>query len=122
MSCHEIGKGMASVGEEILRLFDEQRYDVETARQLLQATIRGVSWCDGNKDEAEVSLVGRCACCLKKVDSPKDDLVFGDQYFAELSGVRMEDEDEDRQVLNLYMEEKILAPQICRACYKKHVK
>ena len=121
MSCHDIGRGMASVGREVLRLYDEQKFDIDTAKQLLWATIRGVNWCDGNGYEAAGSLECRCANCLKKVSSPKDELIFGSRYFAEVSGIAREEfpiEEEDQQIEKLYMKDVLMAPQVCRKCYQ----
>lgn len=28
MSCHDIGRGMASEGREVLRLYDKQKFDI----------------------------------------------------------------------------------------------
>ena len=78
MSCHDIGRGMAYVGSEVLRLYDEGKFDTDTAKRLLWATLKGVHWCDGNESEAAQSLDGRCAHCLRKVELPETELVFGD--------------------------------------------
>ena len=106
MSCHDIGWGMASVGREVLRLYDEQKFDLDTVKQLLLATIRGVNWCDGNSYEAAESLECRCANCLKKVPSPRDALIFGSQYFTGVSGLSREEfpaDCEDWKVEELYI-------------------
>lgn len=119
MSCHDIGRGMASVGREVLRLYDEGRYDKDTAIQLILATLKGVNWCDGNSYEAATSLSCRCAHCFQKVNTPKDDLIFGSRFFAEESEVYDDDifESEDAVfVHSLYMKDKLLAPQVCHEC------
>lgn len=115
MSCHDIGRGMASVGRVVLALYDEGRYDLETAKKLLQATINGVNWCDGNYYEAEESLAGRCAVCLRKSNSPEIELVFGNRYSAKISGVS--DVEEDEFVSKLYCDRKILTDILCKGCY-----
>lgn len=123
MSCHDIGRGMASVGKVVLRLYDEGKYDYDTAYQLLQATIKGVHWCDGNEHEAAASFSGRCAYCLKATESPKDDLIFGTRFFAEASMVYGDDNISERAdsefVLNLYWKNKLLAAQLCKNCFEK---
>ena len=122
MSCHDIGRGMASVGKEVLRLYDEQKYDIHTAKELLWATMRGVNWCDGNRYEAAVSLECRCAICLKRVIAPEKELMFGSDYFAEVSGVSTEaykEDDTSRAIEELYLKKQLLAPQICRDCYQE---
>ena len=116
MSCHDIGRGMASVGREVLRLYDKGRYDKDTAVQLIRVTLKGVNWCDGNSYEAATSLSCRCAYCFQRVDAPKDDLIFGSRFFAEESEVYDYDgfNGEDAAfVHSLYMEDKLLAPQVC---------
>lgn len=121
MSCHDIGRGMASVGREVLRLYDEGRYDKDTAIQLIRATLKGVNWCDGNSYEAAASLSCRCAHCFRKVNTPKDDLVFGSRFFAEESEVYdyEELESEDAAFVHLlYMDDKLLAPQVCHDCLR----
>lgn len=117
MSCHEIGRGMASVGRVVLDLYDEGCYDLETAKRLLQATIKGVNWCDGNEYEAEESLAGRCAVCLKKSNSPETELVFGNRYSAKISGVSNAEEDEF--VNKLYYDRQILTDILCKECYEQ---
>jgi len=117
MSCHDIGRGMASVGRVVLDLYDKGRFDLNTAKELLEATIRGVNWCDGNDYEAAVSLAGRCAECLKKAQSPESDLIFGNSYFANKSGV--DDVVKNEIVEKLYCDSKIMASILCKDCYAK---
>lgn len=117
MSCHENGRGMASLARVLLDLYDQGCEDLETAKKLLQATINGVNWCDGNYYEAEESLAGRCAVCLKKTDSPETELVFGNRYSAKISGVS--DAEEDEFVSELYCSRKILTDILCKECYEQ---
>lgn len=121
MSCHDIGRGMASVGREVLRLYDEGKYDRDTAKQLILATLNGVNWCDGNSYEAAVSLAFRCAHCLKKTEDPKNDLVISSTFFANASKIYEYDnlESEDAAFVEfLYMEDKLMAPQVCHDCLR----
>ena len=69
MSCHDIGRGMNSVVEKIVELYDEGKYSMDTAKKLIVAARKGVHWCDGNEDEATASI-RRCRCgrCLKKLN------------------------------------------------------
>ena len=118
MSCHDIGRGMASVGEKVLTLYDSGRIDRDTPKELLEATIKGVNWCDGNEYEAEVSMAGRCAHCLEKATSPEQ-LVFGNDYFADESFPGCSDRKESistRFVKQLYSDRKLLAPSLCHKC------
>jgi len=123
MSCHDIGWGMASVGKAVLKLYDEGKYDLDTARQLLQATIKGVHWCDGNEYEAAASFSGRCAYCLKVIESPKVGLILGTRFFAEASMVYGDDNiakgPDSEFVLNLCRKKELLATQLCRDCFEK---
>lgn len=107
---------------EVLRLYDEGKYDRHTAKQLILATLKGVNWCDGNSYEAAVSLAFRCAHCLKKTENPKEDLIFTSRFFANTSDIYDYDdlESEDAAfVESLYMEDKFLAPQICHDCLRR---
>ena len=68
MSCHDIGRGMNSVAKVVIGLYDENKFDRNTARILLAACRNGVHWCDGNEDEAIASLRGcRCGKCLSVI-------------------------------------------------------
>lgn len=58
MSCHDIGRGMNSVVKVVLGLYDQEKFDRDTARLLFAACRKGVHWCDGNEDEAIASLRG----------------------------------------------------------------
>lgn len=111
MSCHDIGRGMAYVGSEVLRLYDEGKFDIDTAKQLLWATLKGVHWCDGNESEAAESLDGRCAHCLKRVDSPETELVFDNPR-------GQADPEASDFVWKLWRDHdrKLLAPQVCHSC------
>jgi len=68
MSCHDIGRGINTIVERIVELYDEGKYSTETARDLIATSRNGVHWCDGNEDEA-VECIRRCRCgrCLKKM-------------------------------------------------------
>ena len=68
MSCHNIGRGMDSVARVVISLYDEGKFDKDTARRLLVACREGVNWCDGNTDEAIASIRScRCGRCLAKI-------------------------------------------------------
>ena len=72
MSCHDIGRGMASVADVVVELYEENKIDKEAAMRLVYACRRGVHWCDGNESEAieTVADAGYCGLCFEK----KDDL------------------------------------------------
>ena len=66
MSCHDIGLGMDSVVEVIVRLYDQSRVSRDAAVELIHAARKGVNWCDGNEYEAIASIeMSRCGRCLK---------------------------------------------------------
>ena len=69
MSCHNIGRGIKTIINKIVALYEEGRYSADTARELIAAARRGVHWCDGNEDEA-IDEIRRCYCgrCLKKMN------------------------------------------------------
>lgn len=68
MSCHDIGRGMNSVVEQVVSLLDSQKISTEAAREIIVACRRGVHWCDGNEDEAiEFIRRNRCGYCLNKI-------------------------------------------------------
>ena len=70
MSCHDIGRGLNSVAGVVTRLYEEGRYDKETARELIRACRKGVHWCDGNEEEAVEDVVdaGYCGLCMTKTE------------------------------------------------------
>ena len=70
MSCHDIGRGLNSVSGVVIQLYEEGRFDVETAKKLLHACREGVYWCDGNESEAVADVVdaGYCGLCMKKTE------------------------------------------------------
>ena len=52
MSCHDIGRGMASVANVIIELYEGGQIGKDAAIRLVCACRKGVHWCDGNEDEA----------------------------------------------------------------------
>lgn len=74
MSCHDIGRGMNSVVEVAIDMYDDGELSLEAARKIIAAARKGVHWCDGNEYEA-VDCIRECRCgrCLKKM-APGDSL------------------------------------------------
>ena len=72
MSCHDIGRGMASVADVVIELYEGGKINKEAAMHLIHACRKGVHWCDGNEDEAMEPVVeaGYCGLCFEK----KEDL------------------------------------------------
>lgn len=69
MSCHDIGRGMNSVTEVVIEMFDNKELSRAAALKLFTALKNGVNWCDGNEYEAVESIIDcRCGKCLKKIE------------------------------------------------------
>ena len=79
----------------------------------VEARIPPINWWECQ--EAEESLAGRCAVCLKKFDSPETELFFGNRYSGKISGVS--DAEEDEFVSKLYCDRKIMTDILCKGCY-----
>lgn len=68
MSCHDIGRGMDSVTQVVIKMYDTREITIKTALKLFTALKRGVYWCDGNEHEAVQSIFNcRCGNCLKRM-------------------------------------------------------
>ena len=68
MSCHDIGRGMDSVTQVVIKMYDAGEITIKTALKLFTALKKGVYWCDGNENEAVQSIFNcRCGNCLKKM-------------------------------------------------------
>lgn len=81
----------------------------------VEARIPPINWWECQ--EAEESLAGRCAVCLKKSNSSETELVFGNRYSAKISGVS--DAEEDEFVSKLYYDRQILTDILCKECYEQ---
>lgn len=70
MSCHDIGRGMNSVVDKVIEMYDSEELTLEAAKKIIAQARKGVYWCDGNEWEA-VASIRRCRCgrCLKKMTS-----------------------------------------------------
>jgi len=68
MSCHDIGRGMASVANVVIELYEGGQIGKDAAIRLVRACRKGVHWCDGNEDEAMETVVeaGYCGLCFEK--------------------------------------------------------
>ena len=71
MSCHDIGRGMASVAKVIINLYESNQIDKGAAVRLIHACRKGVLWCDGNEGEAMDPVVeaGYCGLCFEKKEN-----------------------------------------------------
>ena len=73
MSCHDIGKGMNWVAEEVVELYDAGRLDVEVALDIIATAVRGVYWCDGDSQDATETINGhRCGKCLRSIEDDEE--------------------------------------------------
>lgn len=72
MSCHNIGAGMNAVVEKVVWLMDENKINVEAAREIISKCRTSVWWCDGNEYEA-IESIRKCRCgwCLKQIEKGK---------------------------------------------------
>lgn len=71
MSCHNIGRGMASVANVVIDLYEGNQISKDAAVRLIHACRRGVYWCDGNENEAmePVEKAGYCGLCFEKKEN-----------------------------------------------------
>ena len=71
MSCHYIGRGLDSVANVVLDLYESQQISKEGAVRLILACRKGVNWCDGNEGEAIAGTVkrGYCGLCFEKKEN-----------------------------------------------------
>ena len=68
MSCHDIARGMHSVIEVVIGLYDDGKISHESASEIIKACRTGVHWCDGNEGEAIDTLAfTRCGACLQRI-------------------------------------------------------
>ena len=86
MSCHDIGRGMASVADVVLELYESGQINKDAAIRLVNACRNGVHWCDGNENEAMESVVeaGYCGLCFEKKEGLSNvcdnDLGYPEKY------------------------------------------
>lgn len=75
MSCHNIGRGMNSVVNVVIKLYDKGKISREAARVIIAQCQDGVGWCDGNGYEA-IECIADCRCgrCLRLV--PEGELLL----------------------------------------------
>lgn len=68
MSCHNIGRGLNVISEEVIQLYEEGQLSKEITTKLLYACRIGANWCDGIEEEAIKSVInkGYCGLCMEK--------------------------------------------------------
>ena len=70
MSCHSIGRGMNSVVNKVLEMYDAEELTGDATKKIIAKARKGVRWCDGNQWEAVASMRrSRCGRCLKEMPS-----------------------------------------------------
>lgn len=109
MSCHDIGRGMNSVVQVTINLFDKGKISLDAAREIIHACRVGVYWCDGNEYEAVESIRNcRCGRCLRKVE--KGDIFINTYEFYRYRN--------DRDLPKFGEINKNLASlRVCRECF-----
>ena len=113
MSCHDIGRGMNSVIEVVIGLYDDGKISTESAGEIIKACRRGVHWCDGNEGEAVGALAfTRCGVCLKKIPEGKELYDLVDAY-----GVEVEHTDCEKIFQKAQYE--LAYPSVCGKCMDK---
>lgn len=86
MSCHDIGRGMASVANVVIGLYEGRQIGKDAAMRLVRACRMGVHWCDGNEGEATETVVeaGYCGLCFERKEGLtsvyENDLIYPDKY------------------------------------------
>ena len=73
MSCHDIGRALNYVQEEIIEQYENGKLDKDTTKSLLIRAREAIGFCDGNVGEATASF-DKCYCsdCMRKVDEGED--------------------------------------------------
>ena len=110
MSCHDIGHGLNSVVEVVLKEYDDENIDFDTAKRIICQARDAVHYCDGNEYEAlecfEEQI--RCTCCLKQVDN-----------LYNLYALPKDLECYQSKLKELVYREKVLGGYICESCLKE---
>lgn len=115
MSCHHIGKGLNTVVQVVMKLFDEGKISVDAAREIIYACRKGVHWCDGNEYEALESIYTyRCGLCLRIIE--KGDLLFDTNDFWSLSYKTGRDLPKDYEITDKG-KVKLASHCLCRECF-----
>ena len=71
MSCHDIGRGLASVANVVINLYEGNQISKDAAIRLIHACRTGVHWCDGTEGEATEPVIqaGYCGLCFEKKEN-----------------------------------------------------
>lgn len=119
MSCHDIGRGLNTVVQVVMTLFDEGKVDLDAAREIVYACRKGVHWCDGNEYEALESIYTyRCGRCLERVE--KGGLLFDTNDFWRLS-YRSDRDLPDGNKIRDNCKIQLASHKLCRECFVRVV-
>lgn len=111
MSCHNIGRGMNSVVEEVVALYDTGEIALEPAKKIIYKARVGVNYCDGNEYEAvECIEKTRCGHCMKAVEDGEN---LYDLYDAKSYDYRKSGEGVDR------LGGQLAHTCLCASCFDK---
>lgn len=108
MSCHDIGRALNYVQEEIIEQYENKKFDVHTAKTLLIRCAEAINYCDGNLNEATSSF-DKCYCsdCMCKVQEQQ-------KLFTLYIGYPWYDPIDD------YVEEHdLVGTKLCEPCFDK---
>lgn len=76
MSCHDIGRGMASVVDQVVEEYSNNKIELSPARRIIRSCVKGVRWCDGNDYEALQTIMDNtCGWCLRRM-IPRQDFLY----------------------------------------------
>lgn len=108
MSCHDIGRALNYVQEEIIEQYENGKLDKDTAKILLVRAREAIGFCDGNLNEATASF-DKCYCsdCMCKVQE-------GQERFALYIGYPW------YQKISTYVDKHdVVGMMLCERCFDK---
>lgn len=108
MSCHNIGRALNYVQEEIIEQYENGKLDKNTAKILLVRARDAIGFCDGNLNEATASF-DECYCsdCMSKVQEGQElfTLYIGYPWY---------------QKISTYVDEHdVVGMMLCETCFDK---
>lgn len=108
MSCHDIGRALNYVQEEIIEQYENGKLDKNTAKILLVRAREAIGFCDGNLEEATASFdKSYCSDCMHKVNA-------GEELFTLYIGYPW------YQQISEYLDEHdMVGTMLCEACFDK---
>ncbi|MFI3213407.1 MAG: hypothetical protein R3Y24_08685 [Eubacteriales bacterium] len=111
MSCHNIGRGMDSVVQTVIGMYDNKELSLMATKKVIRSAREGVHWCDGNEYEAIDCIRGiRCGCCLENIEEVEEEYSLW-HLGGEFRHIDFLDESE----------EVIASDMLCETCFKRVV-